>query len=283
VLNSSQGEEPSYVRKDKAMSIFTYHLIEALTGHAQPQEGATDVLVSDVMSYVWRKVPESARQDWGRDQHPDYQVSGNFPVALLLGGQGWSKGLTAPDPLETSTAALAAGPKTQVNVGSISNISGGEVNIAGGDIVKQTVQTGGGAYIAGPVNTGGGNFVGGDNISVGNISGSTGVAIGRNAQSTVTYGMSSADVAYLFQPVLNAIRNAQPDQRDQAQQKLEELQGEVSKGKGANDKLVARLIDGLVELVPGAVGALVSTFASPVLAAMVGPATEYVLDKIRGQ
>ncbi|MBU0703466.1 MAG: hypothetical protein KKC18_06325, partial [Chloroflexi bacterium] len=78
----------------------TYHLIEALTGHAQPQEGATEVLVSDVMGHVYRRVPQSAKTDWHRDQTPDYQVSGNFPIALLLGGQGLSKGQPAPDPLE---------------------------------------------------------------------------------------------------------------------------------------------------------------------------------------
>ncbi len=54
------------------------------------------MLVSDVMGHVWRRVPESARQDWAKDQQPDYQVSGNFPVALLLGGKGLSKGSWRP-------------------------------------------------------------------------------------------------------------------------------------------------------------------------------------------
>ena len=100
VLSSSQTGQLSWIRKDRAMSIFTYHLIEALTGHAQPQDGASEVLVSDVMSYVWRKVPKSALADCNATQEPDYQVSGNFPVALLLGGKGLSKGQPAPDPLD---------------------------------------------------------------------------------------------------------------------------------------------------------------------------------------
>jgi hypothetical protein len=110
VLSSSSGEQSSYMRKDGKMSIFTYHLIEALTGHAQPQEGVRQVLVSDVMGHVWRKVPESARHDWGAKQDPDYRVSGNFPIALLLGGKGWRKGLVAPDPL----GAPAYGPRLRV-------------------------------------------------------------------------------------------------------------------------------------------------------------------------
>lgn len=62
VLSSSQGDQQSYMRQDSAMSIFTYHLIEALTGHAQPADGAHEVLVSDVISHVWRTAPASARK-----------------------------------------------------------------------------------------------------------------------------------------------------------------------------------------------------------------------------
>lgn len=99
ILSSCQAEEKSYLRKDRKMSIFTYHVIEALTGHAQPQTGATEVLVSDVMSHVWRLVPKSAKADWSRQQNPQYEVSGNFPVALLLGGKGLTEGQPPPDPL----------------------------------------------------------------------------------------------------------------------------------------------------------------------------------------
>jgi hypothetical protein len=100
VLSSSTGEQRSYLRRDRRMSIFTYHLIEALIGHAEPGEGAKEVLVSDVMGHVYRHVSNSAADDWGVEQTPDYQITGNFPVALLLGGKGFSKGQPAPDPLE---------------------------------------------------------------------------------------------------------------------------------------------------------------------------------------
>lgn len=142
VLSSSSGAQPSYMRRDGQMSIFTYHLIEALTGHAQPGEGATEVLVSDVMGHVWRHVPRSARADWGADQTPDYQVSGNFPIALLLGGQPWSKGQLAPDPLAEFPPAGASQGLHQVN-------------------------TGGGAFIAGSVKVEGGDFVGRDQVIYG--------------------------------------------------------------------------------------------------------------------
>ncbi len=71
------------------------------------------------------------------EQTPDYQVSGNFPVALLLGGKGWSKGQLAPDPLE---------------------------DIAKEAAMARKIDTGGGAYIGGRVDTGGGDFVGRDKV-----------------------------------------------------------------------------------------------------------------------
>ena len=44
---------------------------------------------------------------------------------------------------------------------------------------------------------------------------------------------------------------------------------------------MTKLIDGLVEMVPGAVSMVVSTFATPVLAGVVGPVTKFVLDKFK--
>ncbi len=99
VLSSSTGEQQSYIRRDGAMSIFTYHLIEALSGHARPLHGATEVLVSDVMGHVSRHVPRTAMDEWGARQEPVFRVRGNFAVALLLGGRGLGEGQRAPDPL----------------------------------------------------------------------------------------------------------------------------------------------------------------------------------------
>jgi uncharacterized caspase-like protein len=153
VLSSSQGEQRSYIRRDRKMSIFTYHLIEALTGHAQPAEGATEVLVSDVMSHVWRRVPASARADAGQDQQPDFQVSGNFPVALLLGGKGLSKGVTPPDPLQPLPVPPSAVSQTMTGAG----VQVGRDQTIQGDLVL-------GDKIGRQVNTGGGDFIGRDQL-----------------------------------------------------------------------------------------------------------------------
>jgi uncharacterized caspase-like protein len=260
VLSSSSGEQSSYIRKDGKMSIFTYHLIEALTGHAQPQEGATEVLVSDVMSHVWRHVPQSAKTDWNVEQTPDYQVSGNFPVALLLGGQGWSKGQPAPDPLE----------EIPEEVGMV-----------------RKIDTGGGAYVGGSVDTGGGDFVGrdkvvhgdevrgdkvlgdkvgGDKISVGDISGSTGVAIGRGAQATVTQGLGGEDIATLFAEVYQQIktRSEDPDvDKEELTETVQKIQGEVARGEEANPHKVERWLKTLAAMADDIFEVTVAGLTSP--------------------
>ena len=114
VLSSSTAAESSYVRSDRKMSVFTYHLIEALTGHALdgngPTGSATDVLVSDVMGYVTRAVPQTVRFAYNVSQTPVFEVSGeNFPVALLLGGKGLAKGERPPDPLAPPGERATAG------------------------------------------------------------------------------------------------------------------------------------------------------------------------------
>ncbi|MEZ4518032.1 MAG: hypothetical protein R3C44_14835 [Chloroflexota bacterium] len=132
MLSSSTGEEQSYIRPDMSMSIFTYHLIESLTGFAGTGSDTTEVLVSDVMGFVTQSVPRSVRTAYGLPQTPVFFVSGeNFPVAKLLGGKGISKGERPPSPLSVEYWP------------------------------PQDIDTSGGAYVAGDVRTGG-DFIGRD-------------------------------------------------------------------------------------------------------------------------
>ena len=68
-----------------------------------------------------------------------------------------------------------------------------------------------------------------------------------------------------------------------AEQKLDELAREIEKGNAADDGAMARIVDGLIKLVPAAIGSVVSLFATPVLSALAGPATRLVLDKLQGR
>ena len=183
----------------------------------------------------------------------------------------------------TGSGAIAQGPGARA-------VGAGGVMVSGnnrGSINTGTqVDTGGGAYIRGNVNAGG-DFVGrdktvhGDQITTGDVSG-TGIAIGRGARANVTQGISPRDLEALFAPLLAAVAQAAPaEAKAAAVQQVQELKAEAAKGKQAEDRTIAKIVDGLVGMVPKAVGAVLSTFASPILGGIAGPVTKYVLEKLK--
>ncbi len=74
------------------MSIYTYHLIEALQG-AGNREGDTEVHLSNLMNHLGRTVPASAQQFYHKVQTPFFDTATeDFAVALLRGGKGFLVG-----------------------------------------------------------------------------------------------------------------------------------------------------------------------------------------------
>ncbi len=120
----------------------------------------------------------------------------------------------------------------------------------------------GGISISGTVGTVGGDMVGGDKI------------VGAP---------SAAALDEALRPVIEAIRAASPAAQPDAEAKVAALRQEAAKGKGADDTVVARLVDGLAGLMPGVTGAVVGAFGTPLLGGIAGPVTKFVLDKLRGR
>ena len=87
----------------------------------------------------------------------------------------------------------------------------------------------------------------------------------------------------IFGPIEQAIKAAAPAQSAPAAEKLRALKQEAAKGANADDSVIAKLVEGLIELVPSALAALVGAFANPILEGIAGPVTKYVLDKIQGK
>jgi hypothetical protein len=120
--------------------------------------------------------------------------------------------------------------------------------------------------------SGGVNFSGGNVTIGGNVAG---------RDMLVGTQVSPVHLEQAFQPVAESIRANAGVNETAATQKLEELKKETAKGKDAKDTVVAKLIEGVVGLVPSAVSAVVSAFGTPLLGGIAGPATKYVLDKIQ--
>ncbi len=83
VLSSSKKDQKSIFDHKIEMSIYTFHLLEALKG-AGSQRGDEVVCVSDLMKYVARTVKSTAKYRYSKEQTPYFDIRGeDFPVALL--------------------------------------------------------------------------------------------------------------------------------------------------------------------------------------------------------
>ena len=102
---------------------------------------------------------------------------------------------------------------------------------------------------------------------------------GRDLYNVETHGLSPQDLDELFTPVIKAIQQAPPEKQAQAQETAKELKSELAKGEKAEDSRIAKLVDNLLNLVPGALSAVATLFGQPILAGLVGPVTKFVLDQ----
>ncbi|MEG4496027.1 caspase family protein [Microcoleus sp. F10-C6] len=88
VFTSSEGDQKSWIKKDKSMSIYTFHFLEALQGAAN-KPGDREVKVSNLMNHLSKAVPETARKLYGAEQTPHFDMdAGDFIIANLRGGKG---------------------------------------------------------------------------------------------------------------------------------------------------------------------------------------------------
>ncbi len=84
VFTSSNDSESSWILPCDKMSIYTYHLIEALQGKGNKRSD-NSVKVSDLMSYLGAKVPKSAKKFHYAEQNPnfDFNKANDFTIARL--------------------------------------------------------------------------------------------------------------------------------------------------------------------------------------------------------
>lgn len=124
--------------------------------------------------------------------------------------------------------------------------------------------------------SGGVNISGGQNTVQGDV-------VGRDKIITSTgSGLTNEELNLLFQPLIEAARATSPEKQTQVEEKIAGLKEELAKGEKADDSRMAKLLDGLIELVPGAVSAATALFATPILSGLTGPVTRFILDKLRG-
>lgn len=168
VFLSSLGEQFSWVRPDNTMSIYTYHLIEALQG-AGNASGETLVEIANLMNYLSKTVPATVQAAYKAEQTPFFDTATqNFPIALVQGGKGLpAKGWEPdprilPSPLGSSSVVQASGAGS-VAVGG--NVTGSNIVTGNNNITNQgtmgAVQTGSGTqFNIGGIRTGRDSYIG---------------------------------------------------------------------------------------------------------------------------
>jgi hypothetical protein len=114
----------------------------------------------------------------------------------------------------------------------------------------------------------------------GSLTATDSIIAGRDVKLT---GLDAQELDKLFAPLYEAIEQAPPDKKVEALEKAKQLEDEVAKGESADDSRTGKLVDGILELVPGAVSAVVAMFGQPILAGVVGPVTKFVLEKVQGK
>lgn len=190
------------------------------------------------------------------DQSPPAVSAGTGYRATLAGDGAIAQGAGAT---AVGAGGVFVGGKNTGNINTGTRIGGDLVH---GDKVGTQIDTGGAAYVGGNVHAGR-DFVGRDSIH--------------------TQGLAAPDLEALFAPLLLAVvQHAPANAQAAAVQQVEEIQAEVAKDRNADDSRIGMLLDGLAAMVPGAIGSLVSTFATPLLGAVTGPVTKFVLDKLKG-
>lgn len=124
----------------------------------------------------------------------------------------------------------------------------------------------------------------GDHISVGDISGSSGIAIGRGATTSVTSGAAPADLAAAFALIYQKIQSRPDDpgvERDEIAQNVRLIEKESTKAAAADEHKLERWVKHLMEIAPDIVEVLAAAFAGPASAA--GTILKKVIERARAQ
>ena len=229
-------------------------------GHFQTQYHNTAELLLH-FSQQLDKLVANGFIEFKPDQSAQAVPAGTSYQATLTGDGAIAQGA---DATAVGASGVFVGGKNTGNINTGTRIGGDLVHgdkVLGNKVGTQ-MNTGGAAYVGGNVYAGR-DFVGRDSIR--------------------TQGLAAHDIEALFAPLLLAVvQHAPPDKQAAAVQQVDDLKAEVAKDKDAEDSRIGRLLDGLAAMVPGAIGSLVSTFATPLLAAVTGPVTKFVLDKLKG-
>jgi uncharacterized protein associated with vWA-MoxR-VMAP ternary system len=112
-----------------------------------------------------------------------------------------------------------------------------------------------------------GDQVGGDIISVGNISDSQGVAIGRGAQVKIQSGIDAKELSEIFSTIYQKIESRPPDplvEKEEIVDQVKRIENEVAAGEKAEPTKVERWLKNLAAMAPDILDVTVAALTNPI-------------------
>lgn len=296
VIITACGEgQKSYFERTADTTIFAQALADGLAGKEIANRRGF-ISVFDLYEYLFDTVSTRVKQAWDLAQEPELTISkgvGRMAVALhngpvgpaVLGGDDdeepdaprAGRGVREVDAGESQRVldALLAGELkrgvTQTATNAASGITG---NVTQESTVVSTDQRKGifgGTFtdsMAVGVNEGTLNVThrtNSDDITVGNITGSIGVAIGRGASATVTTGLSGLEAANLFASIYRQIeaRRADPNvEKDEIAETVRKIEQEAGVAQ-PNETKLGRWLSGLAGMAPDIFDVTVAALSNP--------------------
>ena len=264
VLVSSRDKELSYIDLEAGISVFTYHLIEALNGHGKNSGVSSTVNVLDIMSYVTdpNTVSATTRRLHNASQTPNARYMGeNFPIAMLQGGKGiGEKGAPTREELLESIQGVN---QTVNNIHNEASVRGdGNITLQGneGDVsINSNINIDKSNHSTHTDNS----------ISVGgNVTGS---AIGQNNRvdnSTHTH-ISSLPMPDAFQQVLQQIDQSPsiaPAAKDEVRATVQEIEAGIEAANNGNEPRGSKVmawLELLKEKAPGILDSVADIIQDP--------------------
>jgi hypothetical protein len=145
-------------------------------------------------------------------------------------------------------------------VGTILSGKGGTVNVGGEHHTGDRVE---GDKV-------GGDKVGGDKTTVGNISESKGIAVGREASATVTetHGLSDEALAKLFDTIYQQVESnpaLSTQEKDDVKADVDDLKAEADKDPAdVDESFLARRLRNIERMAPDIIDTIATTIVNPV-------------------
>ena len=112
-----------------------------------------------------------------------------------------------------------------------------------------------------------GDQVDGDKISVGDISNSQGVAVGRGARVEIQSGIRAKELAELFSPIYQKIESRLPDavvEKEEITDRVKRIEKEVASDEKAEPAKVERWLRNLAAMAPDILDVTVAALTSPI-------------------